>query len=582
MKAAQIDPIKASMIRTMMLQTGNLSAANIIATSYMVATAWFFTSRFVILGWAVANLSSLVARRIVIRAFVRSQPPDEELAPWARWYTLSALLSGVMWALSFLLFAHPEKPITVTLTLSCLYAVAAGSTLAGAYHPQSILMLIIPPLVAMLGKLALTGEFEYILLALVSVLYGVVMIGFCRVQSREVEESFRIRFENDELVRQLARERAEADEARKAAEEANLAKSQFLAAASHDLRQPLYALSLFSSSLDTLKLDHDGQGVVRRIQDSIQAMEGSFEGLLDLSKLEAGVITPRLEPVLIDDLFDRVSQVFRPLALERGLDLRLRSDGEVVMSDAALAEQVIGNLVSNAIRYTEAGGVLIAARRRGAALRIEVRDTGRGIAEEDLQRIFGDYVQLANPQRDRQRGLGLGLAIAQRAVALLGSKIEVTSRPGRGSCFAFGLPLATGEHRVAAPVASPAAIARDPGLPLLVIEDDENVRAALVDLLGRWGLAFEDFGTAEDALARVAAGGRFGLVLTDQRLPGEMSGLDFVRRLRRDLADAPPAIIITGEVDSPLLRAAADDGVVILHKPLQAARLRALLGVSGA
>ena len=171
-------------------------------------------------------------------------------------------------------------------------------------------------------------------------------------------------------------------------------------------------------------------------------------GLLDLSKLDAGVVQPRPEPVSIDALFDRLSQVFRPIAEARGLELRLRSDGEWVRSDAALLEQVLGNLVANALRYTPQGGVLVAARRREAAVRLEVWDTGVGIPPADLERIFEEFVQLGNAERDRRRGLGLGLSIARRSAALIGAAVQVASREGSGSCFAVAQPVVPAPRRL--------------------------------------------------------------------------------------------------------------------------------------
>lgn len=567
------------MIRTLTLQVGGQTAAGFVVTGYMVGTALAFTSHAVIGAWAAATLTQIMARWGISKAFARRNPPDEALARWANWYMISMLAAGILWGISFLLFAHPDEPITVALTLSCLYSVAAGSTPSCAYYPRAIFVLVVPLYATILGKLLWTGDFEYVLLGSASALYGLTMIGYCRVQSRTLRDGFGIRFENVALVEQLRVEKAAADEARQAAEQANLAKSQFLAAASHDLRQPLYALGLFSSSLEELRLDTAGRGVVRRIQDSIGTMENAFEGLLDLSKLEAGVIKPRLEPVDVDTLFDRISQIFRPLALERGLELRLRSDGETVLSDPVLLEQVAGNLVSNALRATHSGGVLLAARRRGSELHFEVWDTGSGIARADLERIFDDYVQLDNPARDRRPGMGLGLAIARRSVALLDARIEVASRVGQGSRFRFAQPLDSGDKQLPAPPDSPqSAVLRRGEAPLLLVEDDEDVRTALCDLLSRWGLPFAAEATAEAALERLGRGQTFSLVITDQRLSGGMSGLELIDTLRARIANPPPAVIITGEVDSPLLRSAQAAGIVVLHKPVGAAQLRSLLG----
>lgn len=581
MNAAPPDPIKAAMIRTLMLQIPGQTAAGFVVAGLIVGTAWAYNPPARLAGWAAVMIAAVLARWAVGRLFQVRARDDTELPRWADLYFLAMSAVGICYGVCFLLFAHPDRPITVALTLGALYSVAAGSTPTSAYHPPAILGAVIPAFGAMLGKLLLAGQFEYVLLGLASALYGVTMIGYCRVQSRTLREGFRIRFENEQLVEDLRQEKIAADDARGAAEQANLAKSQFLAAASHDLRQPLYALGLFSSSLDELKLDSEGRDVVRRIQDSIGVMESSFDGLLDLSKLEAGVVQPRIVPVAVDALFDRISQVFHSIALERGLELRFRSDGEWVLSDPTLLEQVVGNLVSNALRATTHGGVLLAARRRGDLLRFEVWDTGSGIAPDDLARIFEDYVQLDNPERDRRRGLGLGLAIARRSVALLDAQIDVASRLGHGSRFAIAQPLCLAPVATAPAVPVDVAIPRDPALPLLLVEDDEDVRAALSNLLTRWGVRFRALPDAEAGLAILRSGERFGLLLTDQRLGG-MTGLALIRAMRATLDAPPPAIIITGEMDSPLLRAAAAEDIVVLHKPVPAERLRRLLGADRA
>ena len=316
------------------------------------------------------------------------------------------VVTGSLWGSTIYLFAHPDQPITVALTMCCLYSIGAGSVPANAYNPPGLYAIVGFMFAPIVVRLISTGKLEYILLGVASGLYAVAMYGMCRVQARTLDEGFRIRFENAALLAALKVQTAEAQSARQNAELASLAKSQFLAAASHDLRQPLYALSLFSASLCELKLGAEGQAVVANIQDSIGTMEQLFEGLLDLSKLEAGVVQPRLGPVSVDALFDRVSQYFRPIATDRGLDLRFRSDGEWVISDATLLEQVLGNLLSNALRYTVRGGVLMAARRRPSTIRLEVWDTGAGIAPGDLQRIFDEFVQVGNAERDRRMGLG--------------------------------------------------------------------------------------------------------------------------------------------------------------------------------
>ena len=583
-----MDPIRAEAIRTMYDQMHNTAFAAVVITFYMIATAAPFTTWPVIAIWVVAQVAVQLLRAVLLRAFRRRAPPDGELLRWARLYLGHQALVGLLWGATIFLFFHPEEPITLALVLCCLYSIAAGGVPAQAYYPPSLYTLVGVLFGMVLLRLLATGTFGYIMVGIASALYAVTMAGFCRVQSGAVAEGFRIRFENRALVDALTEQKAAADEARHKAELASLAKSQFLAAASHDLRQPLYALSLFSASLDELRLDAEGKAVVGNIQDSIAVMESLFDGLLDVSKLEAGVVRPRLAAVSADAMFDRLSQVFRPIALERGLDLRFRSNGEWVRSDSALLEQVLSNFVSNALRCTPKGGILVAARTRGDDVLFEVWDTGTGISDEDRERIFDEFVQLGNPERDRRKGLGLGLSIARRAAALIDGQISLASRPGLGSRFGLAQPrgtalLATGASNDAALANNVATIARSHDLPVLLVDDDRDVRAALGDLLGRWGVHYEAFADADTALARIAAGGRFGLTLADYRLSGNINGLELIAAIAvHHPAPQPPAVLITGDFDAALLAAADAYGVPLLHKPLRPADLRILLGLSRA
>ena len=415
--AAAITPIRAAAIRTLYVQIRNSARSAVVTSLYMIGTALVYTPWPRVAGWAAVFVATQVWRETLVTVWQRRARADAELGSWARAYTLYMVVTGALWGSSIYLFAHPDLPITVALTMCCLYAVAAGSVPANAYNPPGIYALVGFMFAPIVVRLCATGRLEYVLLGVASGLYAIAMFGMCRVQARTVDEGFRIRFENTSLLAQLTVQTEQAQAARVRAEQASLAKSQFLAAASHDLRQPLYALSLFSASLEELRLDADGRAVVGNIQESIAVMEQLFDGLLDLSKLEAGVVQPRLGPVSIDALFDRLSQYFRPAAMARALDLRFRSDGEWVTSDAILLEQVLGNLVANAVRCTQTGGVLVAARRRHGAIRLEVWDTGIGIGSTDLARIFEEFVQLGNAERDRRKGLGLGLSIAKRSGA---------------------------------------------------------------------------------------------------------------------------------------------------------------------
>jgi signal transduction histidine kinase len=315
------------------------------------------------------------------------------------------------------------QPTTVALTLCGLYGISGGSVPGNAYNPIGLFLFIGAIFGLVMIRMLLVGQYDYNVLGLASIGYSGILVMFCRVQHRELREGFAIRFENRRLLAALEVEKGEAEAARARAEKANLAKSQLLAAASHDLRQPLHALSLFSGSLQSLALDDAAKDVANRIQNNVAAMEKLFNGLLDISRLEAGVVEAQPRPICLQDLFDRLAGYFDPVAQAQGLDLRFRDTPTWVMGDPALTEQICVNLVTNAMRYTRVGGVLIAARRRRGKIVIEVSDTGIGIPQADRDRIFDEYVQLGNPERDRGKGLGLGLAIAQRLAAIQDSRI---------------------------------------------------------------------------------------------------------------------------------------------------------------
>ena len=577
------DPIRAEAIRTLYAQARTMFAATLVITVYMVGTAAPFTDWQPIAIWTAAVLLNQVLRIVMLRAFDRAAAPDSGLDRWARIYSAHQFLTGLIWAATIFLFAHPDQPVTVALTLCCLYSIASGSVPSGAYYPPALLALIAPLYTAILVRLLIPGTLAYTLLGVASALYGLTMLSLCRVQARSVVDGIRIRFENRDLVEALTIQKADAEKARQTAESASLAKSQFLAAASHDLRQPLYALSLFSTSLGALKLDGDGRAVVNNIQESIAAMEALFVGLLDISRLDAGVVQAQVAPVSIDAIFDRLSQYFRPIAMEREVDLRFRSDGEWVSSDATLLEQVLSNLVSNALRYTKKGAVLVAARRRGGDLRLEVWDTGIGIEEADRQRIFEEFVQVSNSERDRRRGLGLGLAIAQRSAALIGGEISVSSRPGRGSRFSLTQkrtqpPTEDERYPVAARALPQFTTSRDH--PVLIVDDDRDVRAALGDLLARWNIRCDLAVDADDALRRIDGGARYGLVLADYRLPGALNGLDLVAAIaQRHERPLPQFALVTGDFSHDLISAAQARNIPLFHKPLKPSDLRAILGV---
>lgn len=356
-------------------------------------------------------------------------------------------------------------------------------------------------------------------------------------------------------------------EARLQAERANLAKSRFLAAASHDLRQPLAALGLYVDTLERT-LDARNASMLRNMRDCVASLGGLLDDLLDLSKLEAGVVTPQYCSFALDELVERVIAANAPEAQARKLSLRVRRSNLVVYSEPVLLQRMLANLVANAIRYTERGGVLIATRCREGTRWIEVWDTGIGIAPAMTSEIFEEFRQLG-PHQGRG-GSGLGLAIVARTATLLGVRLRVRSTPGKGSMFA--IELRPGRTGAAAP--NPRIVHRP--LRIGLVEDNAQVLDALEHALRAGGHEVVAATSGDELLTRLAAVAP-DIVVSDYRLRSVETGLDVIAAARTHFGDTLPALIITGDTDPQLTRSAADSGIAIRHKPLDLESLQSCI-----
>jgi two-component system CheB/CheR fusion protein len=374
------------------------------------------------------------------------------------------------------------------------------------------------------------------------------------------------------------KEAAAVEEAKASAEAANLAKSRFLAAASHDLRQPLQTLALLSGLLAKTVDGDKAIGLVKRQDETLDSMSGMLDTLLDLNQIEAGIVTAELKDCRIAGLLDRLCHEFTYHARAKGLGLRAVPCSAMIHTDPRLLEQMLRNLVTNALKYTDSGRVLLGCRRHGSTLRIEVWDTGIGIADAELQAVFDEYHQIGNEARERNRGLGLGLSIVQRLGGLLGHRVTVRSRPGKGSVFIIEVPRVVEVMLPAhTPVLAPAIEHADRPAPslsrptrhVLVIEDDPDLRDLLRQMLLAEGYRVEDASNGHAAVDKLAAGSfRPDLVVADYNLPGGMTGLQAAARLRESLPDLP-VIILTGDISTATLQDVRHAGAVQLNKPVR-------------
>ncbi len=360
------------------------------------------------------------------------------------------------------------------------------------------------------------------------------------------------------------------DERTRELELANLAKSRFIAVASHDLRQPLHALGLFVGQLRGHVPSTEGRALVERIDGAIVNMNELFTALLDISKLDAGVLVPDLTEFPVDHLLRRMDATFAAAAHAKGLSLRVVSSSAWVRSDVILLERILQNLVSNAVRFAARGGVVVGCRRRGSALRIDVCDSGPGIPKDQQRNVFGEFYQLAGPRQDRHRGLGLGLAIVDRLCRLLGHRIELASTPGKGSRFAILVPLAAGRGEIALFPGHPQSRLDLPaGKLALIIDDDAMNLESLRGLLASWGCRVATATTCEEALARLAADDQApDIIISDYHLSNGTTGDEVIARLRNRFGPSVPAFLMSGDTAPERRREAGAGGFALLHKPV--------------
>jgi len=360
-------------------------------------------------------------------------------------------------------------------------------------------------------------------------------------------------------------------------EEANSAKSRFLAAASHDLRQPVHALGMFVAQLDEVEDEAARRRLLSRVVASSAAVSELIEALLDISKLDMGAVVVQPADLLLQTLFDRVEHMLAPAAAEKGLRLRVRSTRLRVRTDPILLERILLNLCSNAIRYTAQGGVILTARACESGVRLQVWDTGVGISPDQQSRIFDEFYQVPGTSDGGVKGLGLGLAIVRRLAELLDLRVTLRSVQGRGSAFAVDVPMAPVEERDALHLSPLLGTTRFDQLPVLLIDDDPVAREATEGLLRQWGCVVAVASSGPDALQLLSIGEPPRVIICDYHLGQDESGTEVIRRLRARVGREIAAVIVSGDVTQEVSDAASLADVHLFHKPLNAARLRALL-----
>ena len=519
--------------------------------------------------WALAAWAgpfiALLAVRTRWRMQVRRLDDAALAAGAARWHRRAVLgsgLTGLLWSAALLMAfrAGDGSSQMYAAMLACITGVASTNVMAPL--PRAFIALLAPLSVTLTGLFVALGTWVGAYNAGLALAGAALASALMLRHARLLRESHAMRFEREALL-------AETQAARDA-------QARFLAAASHDLRQPVHALGLLAAQAEAELQGRRAAATAAQLQSMAQALDVLVEALLDVSRLDSGAVVAHPQPFPLQRLFDRLAPEFAVVAEASGLQWRLRPTAQWVHSDEMQLERMLRTLLSNALNYTQQGGVLLAARPCGGGVRIGVWDTGPGIAPEHQARVFDEFVQLQNPGRDRRRGHGLGLSIVARLSRLLRHPVTLRSRLGRGSGFSVSVPLAARQGEPAAGVTQALTLPLV-GRRLARVEDDEAVRAATASLLSAWGCEVWADASAQPLLARLRAEGvRPERVISDWRL-AQGDGVAAIAALREWAGEAVPALLLSGEtlpLESGWL---AERQITAARKPLPAAALRAWL-----
>jgi signal transduction histidine kinase/CheY-like chemotaxis protein len=461
------------------------------------------------------------------------------------------------------LFLQMEADIYLYTLFIMIISLSGTVTHAIAYYFERLVIFATLPLLSLAAKFYTMDSENYFEVYIVLILVWTGLITFAHRINKSLMSSIVLKFEHIQ--------------ARSNAERLNAEKSRFIAAASHDIRQPLQAINLLVNTLKSGNTKPNDAVLFERLEDSVESMSELLNSMLDVSKLDAHTIVPQPQHLCLTTLFEKLQGQLKPFAKAKGINLVIEASNNVVLADAVLLEQVLNNLLSNAIRYTGSGIITLSAQSASEQIKISVKDTGIGITSADKESIFLEFYQVDNPERDQNKGLGLGLSIVKRLCALQNWPLSLDSGVGVGSCFSFKV---TEGEREKIKITDTIDMNKNLGaVDIIIIDDHEGIRFSLSNMLSNWGCKVSSFESADNACEAIQQLPTWkpNLIISDYRLRNNLTGIEAIDKVKTTLNYPIEAIIISGDTAPEEIKKIKKSGLSVFHKPVKPGKLRVIV-----
>ncbi|MCL1079621.1 hybrid sensor histidine kinase/response regulator [Parashewanella spongiae] len=555
----------------------SIAYANIVVSIFTIYVMFDVIEHFKLYSWC-GFIVLWTFIRVIVRNHYTSKKifSSKEVDSWSLIFTILTLVAGLTWGYGGWFFIIESEPHLITFIAVTWIGMSAGSIGSNGVHFPGFLAFAMPIMLALSARIMSIGEQSYIILGFFAFSLTVGFLGFAYANHKSVLESLRLRYQNIDLLNLLEEKNDALNEQIENVKNANQQKSKFLAAASHDLRQPLQSLTLFSEVLQYNELDESSERTLGKMTQSISALNSLFNRLLDISRLDAGDIKPIIQPIPFKLIIEKLNRNFATQCATNNIKLVIQDTELVVQSDPELLLRCFSNLINNAVLHSQCELISVNVVKNNNNAVVTISDNGCGIPITDKESVFEEFHQLNNPERDRNKGLGLGLAIVKRMFTLLNHPLSLDSEPNKGTTFTVQLPISI-THTTPITSGSRRQLHDFNNEKVLVIDDEMDIREAMENLLRKWNLHVVSIADKQELLKLLDTDYTPDIIVSDYRLPKSVTGGELIELFRETRQIKIPAMLITGDTDPKRIAEARETGLLLMHKPIQPAKLRLAL-----